>query len=111
MSYPTAVIAQLGRVTNQAELDALSAIALPAMDAQIASVSSAAALVAPLAALASASLSTLPTVVTFLQDFQSVVLGPQAASAGVLAAQGPALVTERAAIVAAIAAAQGRIDS
>lgn len=111
MTYATDAIAQLDRVTTQAELDAIAPIVTGALGAQISAAGAAEAIVGPLAALATASFSTLPQVVTFLQSIQTAVLGPQAAAAAKLVANGVAATAALAAVNAAIAAAEARINA
>lgn len=109
MTYAADAIAQINRVTTQAELSALGDLVTAAINAQIAAVTAQAAAVAPIAALASASVTDLPSVLSFLGNLKTALLGPAVVSAASLAAQAPLLAADLTAVAAAIAAAEARI--
>lgn len=109
--YASAAVAQLDRVTTQAELDALSPIITGALNSQISAAAAAQTIMGPINTLSTTSIgSTLATVISFLTSLQSAVLVPQAASLARLVTAGALATTDRAAVRVAIAQAQARID-
>lgn len=112
MSYATDAIAQINRVTTQAELDAIAPIVTDALGAQISAASAANAIVGPLGALSVATIAaSFPGILAFLGQLQTLVLVPQAAAAAKLVANGAAATADLVAVTAAIAAAEARINA
>lgn len=110
MTRTADIIAQIERTTSLAELAALGDMAVTDFGAQQAAIAAATAAIAPLVALAAASFSTLPQVVSFVTSLQSALCGPAVAADAILAGQAGEVTAGIAAVAAAVAEAEARIN-